>query len=223
MSVITEFTVPAAAFGLQHTFETVPDATIEIERLATHSREWVMPFLWVSSDDLDAAERALRDDPSIDELQVIDATETVGEFNAKWSEGVQELVDQIIDQHGIMQEAEAANGTWYLKLKFVDQDAVSEFQTYFREREYDFELQRLYEGTPPKEQEYDLTPEQREVLVTALETGYFSVPRNAQSSDLADELDISTNAVSERLRRATGNLTRNILTISTHEELTEEE
>lgn len=59
--------------------------------------------------------------------------------------------------------------------------------------------------------EYNLMAEQREVLITAEEKGYFSVPRDAQIEDIAAELDISPNAVSERLRRATGNLTRNTL------------
>lgn len=223
MSVIAEFTVPAEAFALHATFEAVPDTTVEIERLATHSREWVMPFLWVSSSDLDAAERALRDDPSIEALEVVDTDGRVREFNVEWNEDVQGLVDEVVDQHAIVQEAEAANGTWHLKLKFLDQDAVREFQSYFRERNQEFELERLHEGSPPKERDYDLTPEQREVLLTALKRGYFAVPRAAQSSDLAAELDISTNAVSQRLRRATRNLVRSTLTVAPPGELTDDE
>lgn len=67
MSAVTEFAIPAADFALPRTFETVPDVRIEIERLATHSREWVMPFLWATSDDLDAVEGAVRADSSVDE------------------------------------------------------------------------------------------------------------------------------------------------------------
>lgn len=222
MSIITEFTIPAEAFALQQTFEAIPDLTIEIERLATHSREWVMPFLWATNDNIDEVRNALQNDPSIDELKQIDSNSTnIGQFNVEWTEDFQQLIDQIVDQHGIMQEAEATNGIWYLKLKFVDQNAVNEFQTYFHERGYDFKLQRLYDGTAPKEREYDLTPEQHEVLVTALEQGYFSVPRKAQISDLADELGVSTNAISQRLRRATRNLTKNTLTVSVPDNLNE--
>lgn len=214
MSVITEFTIPADTFALEYTFNTVPDTKIEIERLATHSREWIMPFLWAINDDLDAVKTAFENDPCIDEFQLLDTKATTGYFNVHWTEDVQQLVDQIVDQHGIMQEAEAVNGTWYLKLQFVDQNALKEFQTYFHKQGYSFELQRMHTGIASKEREYDLTPEQREALVTALEMGYFSIPRETQIEDLAEELDISTNAVSERLRRATGNLSRNLLTVS---------
>lgn len=216
MSVITEFTVPAGAFALEHTLETLTDATVEVERLATHSREWVMPFLWVATDedDLETLETTLRNDPSVDDCTVLDSDSNVHYFTVDWAEPVQHLVDQIVDRHGVMQEAEAANGTWYLKLQFVDREALEEFQTFFHEQGYAFELQRMYPGSAPKEREYDLTPEQREVLVTALRMGYFEVPRDAQIEDLSAALDISTNAVSERLRRATGNLTRNALAVS---------
>lgn len=218
MSVITEFTIPADAFALDTTFEAVPQATFEVERLATHSREWVMPFLWATHDDMGAVEDALRSDPSVDELDMIGQTGNIGQFKAEWNEDFQGLIDEIVDQHGIMQEAEAGGGTWYLKLKFIDQDAVSEFQAFFREQGYNFELQRRYDSATAKEREYDLSPQQREVLVTGQDMGYFEVPREAQIGDLADELGISTNAVSQRLRRATKNLTRNTLTVGTADE-----
>lgn len=214
MSVITEFTIPAEAFALEHTFDIVSDATIQIERLASHSREWVMPFCWVTCDDIGAVTDALQEDPTVDEVRPLDSEPDVAYLNVHWNERVQSLIDEIVDQNGIMQEVEATDGHWYLKLKFLDQEAVQQFQTYFDEKNHSFELQRLYDGTAPKEQEYDLTASQREALVTALEMGYFSVPREATIEDLATELDISTNAVSQRLRRANRNLTRNTLTVS---------
>lgn len=214
MSVVAEFTIPADGFALQRTFEVVPDVVIEIERLATHSREWVMPFLWATSDDVDEVERALRSDPSIDDLEPIGTDGGIRQFKVEWAEDFQTLIDEIVDQHGIMQEAEAEDGVWYLKLKFADRDAVNGFQTHFHERGHGLELHRLNDGAAPKEREYDLTHEQHEVLLAALEHGYFSIPRDAQIEDLASELGISTNAVSQRLRRAMANLTRNTLTIS---------
>ncbi|MFU8866476.1 bacterio-opsin activator domain-containing protein, partial [Natronococcus sp.] len=94
MSVVAEFTIPADAFALERTFDTVPDATVEIERLATHSREWVMPFLWVTSDDLEAVERALEADPDIEEVRTLNLADGVGYFNVHWSEDLQRLIDE---------------------------------------------------------------------------------------------------------------------------------
>lgn len=223
MAVITEFTVPAEAFALARTLEAVPDVIIEVERHATHSRKWIMPFLRTTGADPATVEEALRADPSVDAVTRVDQTDDVGQFTVEWVDDVQQLVDDIVDRQGIIQKAEAANGLWYLKLKFVDQDAVRGFQTYFEEHGYTFELERLYDGTAMKEREYDLTPEQRNALVTALELGYFAVPREVQIEALAAELGISTSAVSERLQRATRNLAESTLTLGPSDALTQHE
>ena len=55
---------------------------------------------------------------------------------------------------------------------------------------------------------------QRSALVTALEMGYFDVPRQVELADVAAELDLSPNAVSERIRRGEANLFRSALTVN---------
>lgn len=223
MSVITEFTIPAEAFALHKTLEVVPDATIEIERHATHSREWIMPFLWTTGTDTAAIGDALRADPTTQNVHEIETSGSIGHYRVEWREAFQNVIDDIVDRHGIIQEAEATNGQWYLKLKFIDRDAVRDFQAYFDDQGYQFELERLYDATAVREREYDLTPEQHTALTTALQLGYFAVPRRTQIGDLATELGISTTAVSQRLRRATRNLTENTLTIDAPDTLTDEE
>ena len=48
-----------------------------------------------------------------------------------------------------------------------------------------------------------LTAKQEMMLEVAHEHGYWAVPRGASLEDLANEMDLSAQAVSERLRRAT--------------------
>lgn len=48
----------------------------------------------------------------------------------------------------------------------------------------------------------ELTSVQRETVERALELGYFDIPRTVSMEELAAELDVTPNAVSERLRRA---------------------
>jgi hypothetical protein len=51
----------------------------------------------------------------------------------------------------------------------------------------------------------------REVLLVALEQGYYTVRRNASRAERAGEVDISSQAASERLRRGTQTLVANTL------------
>ena len=53
-----------------------------------------------------------------------------------------------------------------------------------------------------------LTAKQRRTLELALEAGYYDRPREADLSYLADELDVSKSAVSQRLRTAETKLIR---------------
>jgi predicted DNA binding protein len=74
-----------------------------------------------------------------------------------------------------------------------------------READVGIELTRLAPESGPNEHD-GLTDAQRDILLLALEAGYFEEPREASLEDLAAELDISRQAVGTRLRRAYANL-----------------
>lgn len=76
------------------------------------------------------------------------------------------------------------------------QDAVSNAPT-----EIHLELEHIGEFEPSTHREPNLTDRQREVLQTAIEAGYYRVPREVSREELAEELDISGGTVSEHLRK----------------------
>ena len=53
----------------------------------------------------------------------------------------------------------------------------------------------------------NVTPKQAEALRMANERGWFEVPRDATLGEIADELGISTQAASDRMRRGMRNIT----------------
>ncbi|WP_128475787.1 helix-turn-helix domain-containing protein [Halorussus pelagicus] len=55
-------------------------------------------------------------------------------------------------------------------------------------------------------QRWDVTPAQEAALRAAMEMGYFTVPRGATATEVADELAISKSAFLERLRRGQATL-----------------
>lgn len=52
----------------------------------------------------------------------------------------------------------------------------------------------------------ELTNRQREVIQTAYDEGYYEVPREATTSDIAAELDVDPSTIAEHLQRAERNL-----------------
>jgi hypothetical protein len=63
-----------------------------------------------------------------------------------------------------------------------------------------------------------LTDDQREALITAFEKGYYDVPRDATAVDIAADLGISHQALSERLRRAHNRLVKTELIVNKEEQ-----
>lgn len=67
-------------------------------------------------------------------------------------------------------------------------------------------LERVYpleaEAREGSGRQWDLTPAQEDCVRTALEMGYFEIPRETSSEAVAEELGIGKSAFLERLRRA---------------------
>lgn len=72
------------------------------------------------------------------------------------------------------------------------------------------QLERVYalgpEDDAPVARQWDLTPAQEESLRRAVEMGYFTVPRRATASDVAEDIGVSKTAFLERLHRAQNGL-----------------
>lgn len=86
------------------------------------------------------------------------------------------------------------------------QRAIAELVEEYRAAGMSPQLRKLgsYDG---RERPLDtLTDQQRDVLKTAYEMGYYEVPRNVSSAQLANELDLEASTVTEHLQRAERNL-----------------
>ena len=59
-----------------------------------------------------------------------------------------------------------------------------------------------------------LTRKEREALETAVAAGYYSTPRHAQLGEIADQLDITPSATSQRLNRAESKIVMQLFTES---------
>lgn len=86
------------------------------------------------------------------------------------------------------------------------QDAIAENVHAYEAAGITPELRTLSGYDGPDRPLDDLTERQREVLETAWDAGYFEVPRQASTADLATELDLDDSTVSEHLQRAERNL-----------------
>lgn len=215
MSVIAEFSVSSDDFALHHALTAAPDMVVDIERVVATMEDRVMPYFWVSGGDQTEFEDAFLDDDSVTNITKIEALDDAQLYRAEWTKNIETIVYAYVDIGATILNAIGRNGAWELKMRFDDRSNLQEFQEYCDEKEISFELNRLIdEEHPMASAQFDLTPTQRETLVTALESGYYEIPQEVTMNELADELGISQQALSKRFHQGHKNLVNSTLTIS---------
>lgn len=204
MSAIVEFTVPAENFGLGRLLTSESDVRIELERLVPTGNE-VMPYFWAEAvdGDFERFERELWEDGLVSELNVLDRVDGETLYAIKWKRIPESLFEGIARSDGAILEGRGSEGHWRFTLRFPDHSRLAEFNEFLTDHDIDIHVERIYTqgGARRREHTFDLTDEQRETLTSAVERGYFGVPRGVTLTDLAEDLGITRQAASERVRR----------------------
>ncbi|WP_458191032.1 helix-turn-helix domain-containing protein [Haladaptatus sp. NG-WS-4] len=203
---IVEVSIAAEEFALEHTLTTLETVTFEVEQTIATDRDGLMPFIWFTTDDCLALEHALTDDDSVTDFQLIADFETDSLYQLAWTDRVNHLIRVLAEENGAVLAATGHSGIWHLRLLFADHDAVRRTSEYCEEQGIPLEIQNIQEFTRESQTRFGLTKSQQRALQLAATHGYYSVPREATADELAEKLDVSHQALSERLRRAHGNL-----------------
>jgi len=201
MSVLLEFTIPAHAFHLGEVLSGHPEMHLELERIVP-TGNMVMPFVWATGTDHEAFKRKVRDHPDVEELLVLDIIGDNALYRIKWADGTHDLIKGVSDTDATVMQA-SGNSDWTFRLRFPDHDKLSQFHSYVLDRDIPIHIERTYtlSETTERGHRFNLTVEQREALVLALNRGYFETPSAVSLDELAHELDISRQALSTRIRR----------------------
>ena len=211
MSVILEFTADPDNFVLGQTLSGPTDMHYELEKIIP-TEDAVMPFIWVTGSDFETFEENVRTSPHIEELREMDRLVDTALYRIEWAEDHMSLLEGFTETEATVLEA-TGNGDWVFRLRFPDHDKLSQFATYLTDHEIPIDILYTYTLTEETAQGdlLDLTQEQREALVLALQRGYFATPSEANLTDIADELGITKQAASSRIRRGSEKVLRNAL------------
>lgn len=94
------------------------------------------------------------------------------------------------------------NGSWTLHVVLPNHDILSKAYDSYVDAGLSVTVNAIYtlDGDTPERNK--ITDKQQVALSAAAEHGYYDIPRRISAEELADEIGISHQAVSERLRRA---------------------
>ncbi len=198
MPTIAEFRLPAEDVALAETFDRTPDATVRFESSVSKT----LPCLWVADVDRADLEAGFDADPTVESAELLVETDGRYLYDVTFTDDVVQLCDALLAEGGSLLEMRGTNGWWQVRMRFRDRDALCRAHDELAARGVNADVQRVTDLTETTAAHTRLTPEQQEALAAAFECGYFDIPRGISMEELADELDISHQALSERLRRA---------------------
>jgi predicted DNA binding protein len=211
MSVLLEFTIPARAFHLGDVLSGGSGMHLELERIVP-TGNMVMPFIWATGSGHAGFERKVRDHPSVKELVVLDTIGDRGLYRIEWADGPHNLIEGVSEADTVVMQA-SGNGDWTFRLRFSDHERLSQFHNYVIDHDIPIHIERTYtlSETTERGHRFNLTVEQREALILALRRGYFETPSAASLDELADELEISRQALSSRIRGGNEKILQEVL------------
>ncbi|MDG5817716.1 helix-turn-helix domain-containing protein [Natronococcus sp. A-GB7] len=204
MSFIAEYSLSNHPI-MQTARRRVPEVSVEVEDEQPDRREGShLTFRAIGEEaELERFFGVLADDPSVETFERLSTLSErclfrvlltpEGERGMTYVDAVEfgvTLLDIELQEEGVRYRAH-----------FPNRDALSAYRECCEERELAFTLHRLYRSENDETEKYDLTPRQAAVLRRALERGYFDVPRNVSAEELAEEFEISSQALSALLRR----------------------
>ena len=220
---IVKARIPAEEFALYESLSSLSGVEFEVERIVQSGEEAAMPLMWIRNAEQEAVDTAINDDPSVRNLTLLSSFEDELLYRMEWVSEVKLVLQMLTNSEATITDAFGNDGQWFLRILYPDRELLTKTVQYAEQEGLNIDVTaiRKMDGKPAGR--FGLTEEQFEALEAAHETGYYDVPRGTDQSELADQLGISHQALSERLRRATGALVEDALLVGTANESDEQD
>jgi len=201
MAIIAEISIQADEFLLGKIIAEYPGLSVEIERVVPAAKR-VMPYIWGYGTDLEAFETAMEESSNVKTIATLDEYDDRALYKIEWDDPTEQLITGITESDATILEAHS-DDEWLFRIRFENHAGLAQFNEYCREHDIRYQLTRVSstDESDAVTDDYGLTEPQYEALALAVERGYFKIPREIEYDELAAELDVSVQALSERIRR----------------------
>lgn len=204
MGVIVELRIPTHQFEFGRQFPVDSGDVADIERVGPVGDGTVPVFSFSvpigDHPDSDVAE-AFADTDGY-RIELLEAFDDHALYVLECDRNVDPFFRLLDDYDGSVRRGTGTAESWLFETCFPSHDRLSAFRSACDDFDAHVEVVRVYNPTTPGTGAwFGLTPRQRRTLELAVERGYYDIPRRCTTIELADELGISDQAVTERLRR----------------------
>lgn len=211
MSVLLTFSVPAEDVHLGRAARAA-DVSVTLDPLVPLDAG--LPAVRVTGTertDYGVFEDEVRDLPVVDEFDVVERYDAGRLYSLAWSEPTGDVFADLRRAGAHLLAVDGDGETWTFETRFRDEDDLADFGERCRDAGIEVEVTSVQRGDARQQEMHGLTRHQRETLLKALDEGFYDVPRRTTTAELAEDLGISDQSLSERLRRAHAALIENAL------------
>lgn len=201
MAAIIQIRVPATDATLGATVASVPGIAMEVEQFANDADGDRRPLVWIRAESFDDVDGALADDPTVAEHSAVSEIGDRRLYELAWANPGASIFATLGEFGGHPRSAVLSDDEWAIEVLFPTREQLSRMYDSRADDGIGITVDSIYElsdSTPVQA----LTDNQRRTLEAALSGGYYEIPRETSLTDLSDELGVSHQALSERLRRA---------------------
>jgi predicted DNA binding protein len=207
MSLTATLYIEHDLVALVPTLRALQDVRIEvISQGTTNPGNTFFPFL-IDFDDREVLEDELDDDPTVARYDLVDWTDGTGIYYIEHTPETKLISTVVADVNGVLLHTETREEGWLVRLLLPERAALNTIWEWAHDEDIDLDVMEIYGNRDAGgDSSFGLTDEQQTALTVALREGYFDEPRSASLQEIADEMDLSSTAVSGRLRRGMRNL-----------------
>jgi len=207
MSITTKVYVEHDRLALAPTLDRLDDVDVRVvSQGTTNPGTTTFPFL-VEYEDRSRLETALTDDATVASYDLVEWTDTKGIYYIEHTEQTRLISTVVTDVNGFLLHTETKDSGWLVRLLLPDREALNAVWEYTRSEDIRLEIIEIHPNDEMEtEMTYGLTDEQEAALTLAYERGYFAEPRDVSLGEVAEEMGLSSTAMSGRLRRGMRNL-----------------
>lgn len=165
--------------------------------------------VWSASDHLGAFEERLDADETVSEWLSVGGTDARTLYRIRLTDEASSTFNynDWTDGKAVVVSAKRESSRWTVDAYLPERSVLQQFAAGAESNGVRFDLQEVFESDQLTDtQRFGLSDLQTETLLTALDQGYYAVPRQINLEELAKPLDVSHQAVSERLRRGVSSL-----------------
>ena len=194
------FELPAARFALVELFERVPDAAIEVEPAVANPDDHAL--LMIEADAYRAVDAALRSSPSIAAVERFGREEHRARYRVTWEGHARRVLRGLVAEGVTLVGLHGASGRWKLRVLAPDRTAITRAHDALEDLGCDPSCRSITTFGDGWANHPGVSDKQHKTLARAFELGYYDIPRGVTMEELAGDLGISHQALSERFRRA---------------------